>query len=551
MGTAYSYVRISSKRQLKGDGVRRQLEKSQDYAAKHGLDLDESLQDLGVSAFTGANREHGALAQFLMMIKGNKIEVGSYLLVESLDRLSRDHIDIALPVFLSITRAGVNVVTLSDEQVYTRENIRSNPLKLFGSLLIMSRAREEIELRVQRQRATWEKKRLNAGTQKLSGKCPSWLKLNETKTDYDVFPDRAATVRRMFEDHAAGIGRGGIARRLNEDGIPAFAHGRHWHMGTVSKILGNDAVIGVYHPMTIEHYELDGIRMTRRIPAMEPKLDYYPRIISDELWQRAQESSRRRALKPSHNPAGRIGSKANTLFSRFARCAICGNPMTYRDQGPRGTPVLRCSAQMMRKCENAVRVRYRSFEDAILDFVDEVDFSMELPDEVAAAREALASKTLRREAIKKRRRRLIEAFDEDDPEALGVLADLREEDKQIEIEIGELERAIRYAENRRRPQDRQAVLADLRRQQETGDRYRIRSQMAETLREVLDVILVDDKGIVHAELLNGLIQYRFSPDMKHRTKIDLHREYTMHPDQDDERAATRQKALLRRLQITG
>ena len=63
---AYSYVRISSGRQKDGDGVRRQLDLSRRYADANGLDLDDSLRDLGISAFDGSNRERGALSRFLM-----------------------------------------------------------------------------------------------------------------------------------------------------------------------------------------------------------------------------------------------------------------------------------------------------------------------------------------------------------------------------------------------------------------------------------------------------------------------------------------------------
>jgi DNA invertase Pin-like site-specific DNA recombinase len=54
---AYSYVRMSTDIQLKGDSKRRQVEKSERYAKEHGLDLvsDFELEDIGVSAFRGDN----------------------------------------------------------------------------------------------------------------------------------------------------------------------------------------------------------------------------------------------------------------------------------------------------------------------------------------------------------------------------------------------------------------------------------------------------------------------------------------------------------------
>ena len=97
---AYSYIRFSSIKQQKGDSVERQIRLSENYAAKHGLELDTelNLSDLGISAYDRSNLSKGALGQFLKLIEGNRIQKGSYLLVESLDRLSRDKVMDALAI---------------------------------------------------------------------------------------------------------------------------------------------------------------------------------------------------------------------------------------------------------------------------------------------------------------------------------------------------------------------------------------------------------------------------------------------------------------------
>ena len=81
---AYSYIRMSTDIQRKGDSLRRQKELSKKYAEQHNLDLVETLQDIGVSAYSGKNSKEGAFGVFLEAIKSNKIESGSYLL-ESVD----------------------------------------------------------------------------------------------------------------------------------------------------------------------------------------------------------------------------------------------------------------------------------------------------------------------------------------------------------------------------------------------------------------------------------------------------------------------------------
>src|SRR5690606_6486333 len=88
---AYSYIRFSTSEQSKGDSLRRQIKLSEDYAVQNNLELDKSLnlRDLGVSAFKGDNKDKGALSHFLKLVKEKKIQKGAFLIVESLDRLSR------------------------------------------------------------------------------------------------------------------------------------------------------------------------------------------------------------------------------------------------------------------------------------------------------------------------------------------------------------------------------------------------------------------------------------------------------------------------------
>ena len=107
--TAYSYRRFSSLEQSKGDSLRRQTELSEQYAIEHNLVLDDSLSllDAGVSAYRGANSTEGALSRFIEAVKDGRVASGSWLLVESLDRLSRNTVDNALALFLQLLQSGI------------------------------------------------------------------------------------------------------------------------------------------------------------------------------------------------------------------------------------------------------------------------------------------------------------------------------------------------------------------------------------------------------------------------------------------------------------
>lgn len=151
---AYSYVRFSTSEQMKGDSLRRQTEAAERYAALHGLDLDESLtfRDLGVSAFRGGNTETGRLGEFMAFVRSGDVPEGSYLLVESLDRISRERARAAIRTLEDICEAGINVVTLVDGKTYNLEIINNDPMALMWALMVAMRAHEESATNVRRQR---------------------------------------------------------------------------------------------------------------------------------------------------------------------------------------------------------------------------------------------------------------------------------------------------------------------------------------------------------------------------------------------------------------
>jgi DNA invertase Pin-like site-specific DNA recombinase len=361
---AYSYLRMSTDEQLKGDSRRRQLEASRAYAEQNGLDLadDAQLEDIGISAFKGANAKYGALGRFLDAVKSGTVPHGSYLLVESLDRLSREEILPAHSLFLSIVQAGINLVTLTDMRVYQAKT--TNLVDMITSLVVMERAHEESKTKSMRVGAAWKQKRAKAAEGvPMTARCPAWLRLSSGQRSYELIPERVEIVRRIFADTADGLGMFSVARRLNEAGIPAFKGQNGWHRSYIAKTLANRAVLGEFRP----HALIDG----RRVPQGDPIAGYYPAIVPEELFFRARDSKSQR----KNDGRGRKGLGYTNLFSGLAKCAYCKSKMVFENKGPgtRGGTYLICSnAQRARGCE-ATRWRYPDFEASFLAFVEELD----------------------------------------------------------------------------------------------------------------------------------------------------------------------------------
>jgi DNA invertase Pin-like site-specific DNA recombinase len=378
---AYSYLRFSTPEQAQGDSHRRQTRMAQDYALRHGLELDEELtfNDLGVSAFRGKNAEVGALRAFLIAVENEQIPSGSYLLVESLDRISRQSARKASRILEEIVEAGVVLVTLSDGKHWTTEAIDSFDWIMANVLLF--RGNEESAMKSKRLKAAWRSKRDNVNVRPLTGCVPAWL-LKDDET-LRVREDRAAIVRRIYEEAAAGDGPDLIARRLNRDDVPVFGYGRQWHRSYVAKILDNDAVVGVLTPHTLEYIE--GKRT--RVP-LDPIPDYYPAVIDWALYQRVRD--RRGSATRQAGP-----SSLHNVFARLTHCGRCGGTVTHvnKGQGRGQGRYLVCSAAKTGVGCKYESVRYDMAEERFLfhgpDLIRHAPAGIEIDEEIEDARRGI------------------------------------------------------------------------------------------------------------------------------------------------------------------
>lgn len=353
MKTAYSYIRFSSSRQADGDSIRRQTELARAYAAKNKLDLqDVSISDFGVSAFRGSNATEGALGTFLRLVDEGKINSNCYLLIESFDRLSRQAVEDALSLLLNVVKRGITIVTLADEHVYKRGEL--DMTKLILSIVTMSRANEESEMKSQRTSAAWNKARIDAlnGIKIKNSRIPDWLEWNEDKTNFVVLQGAEKVIQRIFELSASGLGIEIIAKRLNVVGLKTFKQQKEWRSSGVSSLLRNRALIGEFQ---FKQRNESG----KRIAVGEPILNYYPNVVSKQLFWEVQQGMDLRNKRGSGNRTG----KFTNLFTGLIRCGECGAAVVTSSQTTK-TPqgYLKCTV----RCESKARMNYKYTEPQVL-----------------------------------------------------------------------------------------------------------------------------------------------------------------------------------------
>ncbi|WP_205478559.1 recombinase family protein [Sphingomonas arenae] len=362
----YSYARWSTPEQAKGDSNRRQAEAAEKWAARHGYQVDLSLRivDEGVSAYRGGNALDGGLSRFLEACRRGLIEEGSFLLVESLDRISRMAPRKAQRLIDDIVDNGVTIVTLSDDQHYTAERLDNDPTALLIALMVSWRAHEESKTKGRRVADAWAEKRRKVRAnpkQRLTKRGPSWLVPTQDGwwREDEV---KAGTVRRIFSLTLNGMGEHAIAKLFNEDGVPVLGKGKQWHRSTVCKVLRNPAVIGRLIP---GHIEYAGEQRSH-VKDPEPVEGAFPSVVSQADWLavRTLKDGRTTAARGRHS-----GRPVAHFFAGLARCPLCNGAMVRVNKGSAkkgGLPKLVCSAAKTRAGCRYVSVDVRLTEEALL-----------------------------------------------------------------------------------------------------------------------------------------------------------------------------------------
>lgn len=438
MPKAYSYIRFSTPEQASGDSFRRQTELAQNFCATNGLTLADGAEytffDRGLSAYKAKHLDdEGQLKRFLDYVDEGKIEPGSWLLVESLDRLSREKVSIALPRFLDLINKGITVATLADGRTYSAG---ANEMDLIISIVHMSRAHEESRIKGQRVSAAWKRKKELARTElkPLTPKAPAWIRLSGGK--FELIEEKAAIVRRMFDLTINGRGAQSIVSMFNVENVPVISERKRngpllWSISPTKKILQSRTVLGEYQPGKREN--------GKQINDGPPIAGYYPPVIDEATFYAAQAAiSGRRVTKATKQ------SKRFNVWQGIARCFWCGGPMHLVTKGGgRGGQYLRCYTSARRGPCSSKSIRLDRTEQAFREILSKVDSLSLVQDSSKAIQKALDVATGKLSALEARLTAAEAAYAEV-PTSAGarVLKQFEEDQRALQSQIEELRQQL-------------------------------------------------------------------------------------------------------------
>ncbi len=279
---AYSYIRFSRAHQIEGDSLRRQSTATAEYCKRHNLTLDDSLnlKDLGVSAFKGRNAEKGALGRFIAACEAGIVQPGSALILESLDRLSRQTPRKTVRLLTELLDDhGIEIHLTQVGKIFRPES--EDGVDLIFAVALAMRAHEESETKSKRLKEAFAQKRKRAATEgiHIAKSLPWWLAWNEDGTEIICPPERREILERIYREVANGKSPLALARELNAEGKPTWRpKAKVWPDSRIRDTINSDAPLGT----------IGATRKTRIAGRKWELQSYYPTVITPDIAAKAR-----------------------------------------------------------------------------------------------------------------------------------------------------------------------------------------------------------------------------------------------------------------------
>ncbi|MFL5335390.1 MAG: recombinase family protein [Geminicoccaceae bacterium] len=271
---AVIYARYSSDQQSAAS-IEDQVRLCRELALARGWEVVEVYADHAIS---GASVLRPGYQRLLEDVRASRCEV---VIAEGLDRLSRDQEHTAA-LFKQLCFAGVRLVTVAEGEISELHVGLKGTMNALYLKDLAQKTHRGLEGRVRQGRSGGG---ISYGYDLVPGE-PGARRVNQAE---------AATIRRIFQDYAAGVSPRVIAKRLNQEGVPG-PHGRRWrdsavrgHVAHGAGLLNNELYLGrlVWNRLRYLKDPETGKRVSRLNDSGHLVMIEVPelRIIDDALWQ--------------------------------------------------------------------------------------------------------------------------------------------------------------------------------------------------------------------------------------------------------------------------
>lgn len=406
------------------------------HAGRQGLTVSATYSDRARSGASVFGRD--GLQRMMDDARDRRFQV---LVVEALDRLSRDQEDLA-GIFKRLRFLGVEIRAVHDG---TADEIQIGVRGLVGALYLADLAHK-----VRRGMAGVVRDGRYAG-----GRPYGYRTVAGRPGILEVYEPEAEIVRRIIREYMAGESPRAIAGRLNRDGTPP-PRARAWNASTINGsaergtgILHNQIYAGrqVWNRLRMVKDPDTGRRISRLNPADQHQTVDVPHLalVTADEWEALQA----RVASRSGVPVAQIRRPRN-LLSGLLRCGACGAGMAAHGRDKTGRSRISCSRKTESGACNHRRVYYLdAVETVVLDGLrDSLRDPVLISEYVAAYREErrrLAGSRASERAARERRLRAVRQELERMVDAIAQgagVATIRERLAALEQERAEIEEQL-------------------------------------------------------------------------------------------------------------
>ena len=320
-------------------------------------------------AMSGATMERPGLKSMIESARSGGFDI---LLLESLDRLSRDQEDIA-GLFKRLTAWQIKIVTLSEGEI---NELHVGLKGTMNALFLKDLAAKSLRGQLGKARAGLAAGGIPYGYEVVREVGPDG--------DYErgrrrIVPEQAEIVKRIYKEFSAGRSALAVAKGLNADGVPS-PRGGTWnpstiygHRGRGVGILHNPLYAGlqVFNRHSFVRDPDTGARKARLKDASEWVETSVPElaIVSEDLWQRVQER-----IAASPNKAPERHRRPKRLLSGLITCGVCGGQITIANRDRYGC----AGARQKGTCTNKRTMSATEIERRVLGGLREILMEPEL-----------------------------------------------------------------------------------------------------------------------------------------------------------------------------
>ena len=374
------YARYSSDEQTGGESIEFQLERCREFIVEQGWSLTDENVFIDRARSGTSTFRRGEFNRMIAAAKQNPPPFDG-LVVWSTSRFGRNALEAAANKY-ELQKQGIRVQFIS-------QNIPDGPE---GELIEQVYAWMDQRLAEQIGQAAFEGQRqVTQRGYHGGGKSPFGYKRVKVedpdgKTDkkgkvveyttYEVVPDEAKTVRRVFQMYGDGASYKKVAHTLNVEGVVSPG-GSTWDLSAVRTILLNEN----YRGHRVWNQTRRNKKLQRGTKVAKPREEWiitenaHPAIVDDGLWD-AVQSRRGRLRLHVEGGSSPKGTHSPYLLTGLMKCDECGAnfTMSTRNRNGKKEGRYRCSYNRNRGssvCGNSRAVGQAKIEKAVLKVVSE------------------------------------------------------------------------------------------------------------------------------------------------------------------------------------